>query len=323
MEILDTLLGKARGRNKTVVFPEGTDTRIIEAACSLNKGGIVKPLLVGNAEEIASIAKKGDFSLSGIETADPLLYENYAGLAELYCSNRPRVKIRVAEKLLRKNLLFGGMLLASGKADALVAGAASTTASVIQAAALTAGYEKGISTPSSFFIMFLPDGQLFFYADCALNIDPDSLQLAEIAVATAGSFQKLTGETPKVAFLSFSTRGSASHPLADKVQKAVQAAREKRPGILFDGEFQADTAISERVAKKKLKDFSPVAGSANILIFPDLNAGNIAYKLTQYLAKATALGPILQGFGKPVSDLSRGATVKDIMGVAAITSLLA
>ncbi|MDD3725888.1 MAG: phosphate acyltransferase, partial [Candidatus Ratteibacteria bacterium] len=214
-------------------------------------------------------------------------------------------------------------LLASGNVDAMVAGAATTTASVIQAAALTVGYATGISTPSSFFIMELPDGRVLFYADCAVNIDPDARQLAEISVSTSQSFKKILGQQAKTALLSFSTKGSASHPFVEKVQQATILAREMAGEDMYiDGEFQGDTALVEAVAKKKLKEPSPVAGQANVLIFPDLDAGNIAYKLTQYLAGASAFGPILQGFARPVSDLSRGAKAEDIVVITAIVCCL-
>jgi len=167
--------------------------------------------------------------------------------------------------------------------------------------------------------MVLPDGRILFYADCAVNIAPDASQLADIATATAASYRKLMRREPNVAFLSFSTKGSASHPAVDKVVEAVRLAKERNPGLAVDGEFQADTALVPAVAAKKLKEKSAVAGNADVLIFPDLGAGNIAYKLTQYLARADAYGPILQGFAKPVSDLSRGASVKDIVGVTVIT----
>jgi phosphate acetyltransferase len=170
--------------------------------------------------------------------------------------------------------------------------------------------------------MEMPDSRIFFYADCAVNISPDSNTLADIAVSTARSYRKMMDSEPLVAFLSFSSKGSASHPDVDKVIKAVEIARSKDPDTAYDGEFQLDTAISESVAQKKLKEPSRVAGRANVLIFPDLDAGNIAYKITQYLAGAKAYGPILQGFAKPVSDLSRGAKPSDIVGVATITCLL-
>ncbi|HNS31774.1 MAG TPA: phosphate acyltransferase [bacterium] len=323
MNILKEFAEKARTKKKTVLFPEGTDARILQAALILCREKIARPVILGTPGEISELAKKNNISVSGIEVIDPLSYPCLEELVALYCANRRNIKRAVALKLLRKNLVFGGMLLASGRIDTMVAGAASTTANVIRAAALTTGYAENITAPSSFFIMSFPEKKNLFFADCAVNIAPDSRQLAEIAVTTAESFVKLTGEAPRVAFLSFSTRGSASHPLAEKVREAVSFARAMRSNIFFDGEFQADTALSENVAKRKLKDASEVAGRANVLIFPDLNSGNIGYKLTQYLGGASALGPILQGFRKPVSDLSRGATVEDIVGVSAITCLLA
>jgi len=323
MEILiKEFIEKAKSRNKTVLFPEGEDVRILNAAYILHREKIARPVIIGKRQEIESLSEANHISIQDIELIDPASYPQMEELVALYCAKRSNIKKAVAEKLLRRNLIFGGMLLASGRVDTMVAGAASTTANVIQSAILTAGYSKDITTPSSFFIMSLPGGKNLFYADCAVNIEPDSRQLAEIAISTANNFEKLMGEQPRVAFLSFSTKGSAAHPVVEKVQRAVVMAKEINNEILLDGEFQADTALVEKVAQKKLKEFSPVAGNANILIFPDLNSGNISYKLTQYLAGAAALGPILQGFAKPVSDLSRGANVDDIIGVTAITCLL-
>ena len=211
------------------------------------------------------------------------------------------------------------------KADVSLDGIpAINTATVIQAGVLTVGFAPGINTPSSFFLMIIPEFQgekdkPFIYADCAVNIDPTAEELAEIALASADSGAKLLGETPKVALLSFSTKGSASHVLVDKVVQALEIARQRRSDLAIDGEFQVDSAIVPAVAAKKVKDQSPVAGKANILIFPDLNSGNIAYKLTQYTAGAKAFGPFLQGFAKPISDLSRGAGVDDIVATTAIT----
>lgn len=324
MNIVEGFAEKVKRLKRRVLFPEGTNETILRASCELQKSKIAQPVLMGKEEAVYLSAERLNLSIEGIEVVDAAKCGYIDELVCLYCRNRKNVKAGVAKKLLRRNLVFGGMLLASDRVDALVAGVENTTASVIQAAALTVGYRQSVSTPSSFFIMSLPDGRGLFYADCAVNIEPDSKQLAEIAVTTADSFKKLTGGTPKVAFLSFSTKGSASHALVEKVQKAVRMARDIDSGILMDGEFQADTALSETVAAKKLKgQFSGVAGNANILIFPDLNAGNIAYKLTQYLAGAAALGPILQGFAKPVSDLSRGAGVSDVVGAAAVTCLMA
>lgn len=323
MDLIGGFIEKAKKLNKKVVFPEGMDERIQRSAEKLSREGIARPVLLGKKGDILSAAGKQGIDCSGFEIVEPAASPELPRLVNLYCENRKNVKTGVAEKLLKRDLVFGGMMLTAGMVDVMIAGAASTTASVIQAAALTVGYRQGISTPSSFFIMALPGGKILFYADCAVNIDPDSKKLAEIGVTTAGSFAKIMGQQPRVAFLSFSSKGSAAHPLVEKVQKAVCAAKEMGGNsVLLDGEFQADTALVEAVAKKKLKEPSPVAGQANVLIFPDLNSGNIAYKLTQYLAGAGAFGPVLQGFAKPVSDLSRGAKVEDIVGIAAITSCL-
>lgn len=318
MGLKERFINQARANPKKVVFPEGEDERIQKAAEILKKEGIAVPVLVGEKEKIYSIASEKGVDLSGIEVIDPVTYPDFSSLVSLYSEKR-KVKETIAERILKKDLVFGGMLVAAGGVDAMVAGAANTTASVIQAAALTVGYASGISTPSSFFIMELPDGKVLFYADCAVNIDPSARQLAEIAIATSISFRSIMGETPRTALLSFSTKGSASHPFVDKVQQATTIAKEMADeGMFIDGEFQGDTALVEAVAKKKIKEESPVAGRANVLIFPDLDAGNIAYKLTQYLAGASAFGPILQGFAKPVSDLSRGAKAEDIVVITAI-----
>ncbi|HOC02914.1 MAG TPA: phosphate acetyltransferase [bacterium] len=322
MSILDSFITKARTLKKSVVFPEIWDNRILEASASISKQSIARPILPGNPEEIqknisASGISPGDVDI--IDTKNPQIIEE---LSKIYQKQRPNIPEKVAMHLVKKPLVFAGLLVASGRADAMVAGAASTTAEVIQAASLTVGYQQGIKNPSSFFIMEMPDSRIFFYADCAVNISPDSNTLADIAVSTARSYRKMMDSEPLVAFLSFSSKGSASHPDVDKVIKAVEIARSKDPDTAYDGEFQLDTAISESVAQKKLKEPSRVAGRANVLIFPDLDAGNIAYKITQYLAGAKAYGPILQGFAKPVSDLSRGAKPSDIVGVATITCLL-
>ncbi len=322
MGILEELLKKARDTRKKVVLPESSDERILNAALKLASERIASPVLVGNPEAIKNSLSKSGAELSNIEVVDIndscLLQE----FSTLYKKQRPNVSENVALRLVKRPLIFAGMMVASGKVDAMVAGAASTTADVIQAAALTVGYQKNVSSPSSFFIMEMPDGRIFFYADCAVNISPTSEVLADIGIATASNFKKLMKKEPLVAFLSFSTKGSATHPDVDKVVKAVEIAKEKDPETSYDGEFQVDTALSQQVAMRKLKEPSNVAGKANVLIFPDLDAGNIAYKITQYLAGAKAYGPVLQGFAKPVSDLSRGAKVEDIIAVTVITCLL-
>ncbi len=213
-----------------------------------------------------------------------------------------------------------------GDADAMVAGIATSTEEVVTAGELIIGLQKGISTPSSFFLMDIPgylggEGSLLIFADGGTNPNPNPEQLADIAIATARSARELLGWEPKVAMLSFSTKGSAIHPDVDKVVEAVRMAKKREPGLCVDGELQADTAIVPEVAKRKINEASSVAGRANILIFPDLDAGNICYKLVQRLAKAAAYGPFLQGFAKPVSDLSRGSTIDDIVGATTIVVL--
>ena len=320
-ELIDKFIEQAKHKRKTIVFPEGRDERILTTAWKVQKQGICNSILIGEKSTIYSSGKRLNLEIDEVEIIEPTNYSHFNTLVDSYLESRPNLSRRVVERLLRKELIFGGMLVATGVADGMVAGAINTTAAVIQSASLTVGYQEDISTPSSFFIMSFPNKRVLFYADCAVNIDPTPEQLAEIGISTARSYKKLMNEEPKVAFLSFSTKGSATHALVEKVRKAVEIAKLKAPEILLDGEFQADTALSKEVAAKKLKTLNLVAGNANVLIFPDLNAGNISYKLTQYLAGAHAYGPILQGFSKPVSDLSRGASVEDIIGVTALTCL--
>lgn len=328
MDLIKRFKEQASKNIQTVVFPEGDDERILRAAVQAAREGFVRSVVLGDSEAVAATAKTAGLSLDAVRIIDPKTAESLDRYSALYVKARPEISESIARRILRKRLAFGGIMVAAGDADAMVAGADSATASVIQAAAMTIGFAPGISIASSFFLMVVPEfigekNKIFVFADCAVNVQPTASELAQIAVTTGRSARSLLGIEPKVALLSFSTKGSASHADVDKVVAALHEARRIDSSLDIDGEFQADTALVPRVAAKKVKGQSTVAGQANVLIFPDLDSGNVAYKLTQYLAGAQAYGPILQGFRKPCSDLSRGASVADIVGTAAITAVLA
>ncbi|MFH1851155.1 MAG: phosphate acetyltransferase [Candidatus Neomarinimicrobiota bacterium] len=326
MELIQQFIQTAKSAPARIVFPESQDERILRAASLAAQMGIAIPVLLGQETVIRGKAHALGLDFSAIKIVDP---DNDAMLdryADLYIRSRD-VKLSIARRLVKKPLSFGGMMVKAGDAEGMVAGVASATASVIQAASLTIGFRPGMSTPSSFFIMIVPQyngikNYPLIFADCAVNIDPSARELAEIALASGANARALLNVQPRIAFLSFATKGSANHARVDKVRTAVVLARELDSVFEIDGELQGDAALVPAVAVKKVKE-STVAGSANVLVFPDLDSGNIAYKLVQYLAGAKAIGPILQGFASPVNDMSRGASVDDLIAVTAITSIQA
>lgn len=322
IELLNQIREKASLKKKTIVLPESHDERVLKAAEILIKEKTCNVITLGNEEKIRSDAKKLGLDLSGVRIIDPGKSEKLSDFANIFYNKRKHkgVTIELARDTIKRDIFFAGMMVAEGMADGSVGGSFATTADITRAGIFCVGMKEGISILSSFFLMVYPE-KAYSFADCAVNPNPDASQLADIAISTADNHKALTGDEAYIAMLSFSTKGSAEHELIDKVRAATQFVRERRPDLNVDGELQFDAAIVEGVGKKKAPE-SSVAGRANVLVFPDLNAGNIGYKIAQRLGGAEAVGPVNQGLKRPFFDLSRGCSVEDIVNTSAIAALM-
>jgi len=327
MNFLEQVSQRAKADIKTIVLPESTDIRTIKAASIVQEQGIANIILVGNEAEIKKLA--GDLDISKAKIVDPMNSDKYEEYVNTFYEMRKAKGItpEQAKEIMQDNVFWAVMMVKKGDADGMVSGAIHSTADTIRPALQIIKTAPGSKLVSAFFVMVVPNCEygengIFVYGDSGLNQNPNAEELAEIAISSAKSFKTLVQAEPKVAMLSFSTYGSGKDPIVDKVIEATKIAKAKAPELLIDGELQGDAALVASIGKSKAKG-SPVAGEANVLIFPDLNCGNIAYKLTERLAKAEAYGPILQGIAKPVNDLSRGCCAEDIVGVVAITAVQA
>jgi phosphate acetyltransferase len=329
MTLLERLKAKALANPRKIVLPEGEEPRTVKAAAIITKEKLAHVTLVGNRAKIEAVAKEQGVDVSAVPSIDPETSPKFEEYAQAYTEARKAkgMTIEEARKIMKDTVFYGTMMVHKGEADGLVSGALHSTGDTIRPALQFIKTKPGISLVSSVFIMIVPnceygDAGTFIFADCAVVPNPTDKEMAEIAIASAETGRILTGIDPKVAMLSFSTYGSAKHELVDKVKRAVAIAKAQAPDLKIDGELQADAAIIPKVGKSKAPG-SAIAGQANVLVFPDLQSGNIAYKLVERLAKAQAIGPFLQGLNKPVNDLSRGCSVEDIVNVTMITSLQA
>ncbi len=320
--LLEEIKTKAKNLKRHIVLPDATDERAIRAARICVDEGLATISLIGDENEIASKARQLEVKLDRIHIVDPMKSEKLSDFSHMYFNLRKAkgIQFEEAQKTMQRPLFFGAMMVREGLADGSGAGSLSTTGDVLRAGIQIIGVADGINIVSSFFLMIFPY-TTYTFADCAVVPDPDADQLADIAIASAENHTKLTGQEARVAMLSFSTKGSAQHPDVEKVQKATAIVKKKKTNLNVDGELQLDAAIVPSVGQRKAPG-SSVAGSANVLVFPDLNSGNIGYKLAQRMAGAEAIGPVVQGLKKPAFDLSRGCSVSDIVNVVAINAVV-